>query len=232
MALAQLAEVVCSSAEPERVFTTISEKQNCVFIEQGQVMQGESVITQQVQKLTFSHLNAEQEGQVRALLNKYVTVFAQSDEDLGYTDLIEHEIPLLDDVPIRQRYRRLPPSQYDEVKKHIKHLLELNIIRESCSPYSSPIVVVKKKNGAVRMCVDYWQLNAKTRKDAYPLPRIEESFDALGGACWFTTLDLASGYNQVAVAVKDIPKTAFCTPFGLYENLWLPFGLCNGPSTF
>lgn len=87
----------------------------------------------------------------------------------------------MDDVSVRQRYRRLPPSQYEEVKDHIRQLLEQVIISESCSPYSSPLVIVKKKDGNTRMCVDYRQLNLKTRKDAYPLPRIE-SLDALSGA--------------------------------------------------
>lgn len=82
------------------------------------------------------------------------------------------------------------------------------------------------------MCVDYRQLNVKTRKDAFPLPRIEESLDGLTGAKWFSTLDLASGYSQVEVAEKDRAKTAFCTPFGLFEFNRMPFGLCNAPSTF
>ncbi|KAI2643768.1 Retrovirus-related Pol polyprotein [Labeo rohita] len=126
----------------------------------------------------------------------------------------------------------LPPSQYEEVKDHIRQLLEQGIISESCSPYSSPLVIVKKKDGNMRMCVDYRQLNLKTRKDAYPIPRIEESLDALSGAQWFSTLDLASGYNQVEVAEKDRQKTAFCTPFGLYQFNRMPFGLCNSPGTF
>lgn len=169
---------------------------------------------------------------VKHLLYKYQDVFAKDDSDLGCTKLIEHQITLLNDVPVRQRHRRIPPSQFEAVKTHIKQLLESQVIRESCSPYSSPIVLVKKKDGSLRMCVDYRQLNAKTRKDAYPLPRIEESLDALTGAKWFSTLDLASGYNQVPVAEADRPKTAFCTPFGLFEFLRMPFGLCNGPSTF
>ncbi len=82
------------------------------------------------------------------------------------------------------------------------------------------------------MCVDYRQLNAKTRKDAFPLPRIEESLDFLTGAGWFSTMDLVSGYNQVPVLEKDRPKTAFCTPFGLFEFNRMPFGLCNAPSAF
>lgn len=185
----------------------------------------------------FSHLSWEtlspgETFEARALLEKYSETFSHDDSDLGCTPLVQHTIPLLDNVPIRQRYRRLPPSQYEQVKAHIQGLLEQKVIQPSCSPYSAPIVVVQKKDGGIRMCVDYRQLNAKTRKDAYPLPRIEESLDALAGAKWFSTLDLASGYNQVPMDEKDKEKTAFCTPFGLFEFNRMPFGLCNAPSTF
>ncbi len=139
---------------------------------------------------------------------------------------------MTDHTPVRQPYRRLPLSLYETVKAHIKQLLDSKIIRESSSPYSSPIVVVMKKDGTLRLCVDYRRLNAKMRRDAYPLPRIEESLDALRGAKYFSTLDLASGYNQVAVAEKDRAKTAFCTPFGLFKWNRMPFGLCNAPCTF
>ncbi|KAL7870652.1 hypothetical protein SRHO_G00081490 [Serrasalmus rhombeus] len=180
----------------------------------------------------LSALTELEQKEVRSLLQKYHSVFSAHEGDLGCTNLIEHEIPLLDDVPVRQRYRRIPPSEYELVKAHIDQLLEARVVRESSSPYAFPIVLVKKKDGSLRMCVDYRLLNSKTRKDAFPLPRIEESLDALAGARWFSTLDLASGYNQVPVAEPDKPKTAFCTPFGLFEWNRMAFGLCNAPSTF
>ncbi|KAL1264195.1 hypothetical protein QQF64_004550 [Cirrhinus molitorella] len=123
-------------------------------------------------------------------------------------------------------------QSHQSVFSHIHQLLKAQIIQESCSPYASPVVLVKKKDGNLRMCVDYRQLNAKTRKYAFPLPRIEETLDALIGARWFSTLDLASGYNQVPVTEGDRPKTAFSTPFGLFKWNRMPLGLCNAPSTF
>lgn len=170
--------------------------------------------------------------QLSELLRKHADLFAQTDGDLGYTDRVKHRINLKDETPVNLPYRRVPPSQYERVREHIKLLLEKKIIRESCSPYASPIVVVEKKDGGLRLCVDYRKLNEKTVKDAYPLPRIEESWDALSGAKYFSTLDLASGYYQVAMEEEDKAKTAFTSPFGLYEYERMSFGLCNAPATF
>lgn len=173
-----------------------------------------------------------QQAEVRTLLKRYADVFALHDEDLGYTDRVKHEIPVVDEAPVSQPYRRIPPNQYKEVREHISELLRKGVIQESSSSYASPVVLVRKSDGSLRLCVDYRRLNAKTRRDAFPLPRIEESLDALSGAEFFSTIDLASGYHQVAVHEKDRDKTAFTTPFGLYEYLRMPFGLCNAPATF
>ncbi|KAL6490489.1 hypothetical protein MHYP_G00008340 [Metynnis hypsauchen] len=216
---------------PAGVTEVVSEVPAVVALAQAQVVQA-SPILEQIEGLDLSSLSSEEQMRVKSLLQKYASVFSAFEGDLGCTGLISHDIPLLDDAPVRQRYRRIPPSDYDAVKAHIRQLLDSQVIRESCSPYASPIVLVKKKNGNLRMCVDYRQLNNKTRKDAFPLPRIEEALDALSGAQWFTTMDLASGYNQIPVTEQDRPKTAFCTPFGLFEFNRMPFGLCNAPGTF
>lgn len=174
----------------------------------------------------------EQQAALSELLMQYSDVFALEDEDLGFTDKVKHEIHVADDVPVTQPYRRIPPTQYREVREHISKLLKKGVIQESTSAYASPIVLVRKTDGSLRLCVDYRQLNAKTRRDAFPLPRIDESFDALQGATFFSSIDLASGYHQVAVDKRDRHKTAFTTPFGIFEYSRMPFGVCNGPSTF
>lgn len=224
------AEIV---SQPESIIETMEEEpsgEQIVTIAMQSVK--ENPLPSAIDALDLSTLTAQDQERVRSLLHGYQSVFSSHDGDLGCTNLIAHEIPLLDETPVRQRYRRIPPSEYDTVKAHVQQLLESKVIRESCSPFASPIVVVKKKDSTIRLCVDYRLLNTKTRKDAFPLPRIEESLDALSGARWFSTLDLASGYNQVPVAEPDKMKTAFCTPFGLFEFNRMPFGLCNAPSTF
>jgi hypothetical protein len=182
--------------------------------------------------LQEAECSSAEKDKLKQLCMRYSDIFATSELDLGYTDRVVHDIPVSDDIPVKQPYRKLPFSQFEEVKEHIEELLRKGIIRESTSPYASPIVLVRKKDNSLRMCVDYRLLNKKTKKDAYPLPRIDETFDALRGASYFTSLDLASGYNQIAVADMDKEKTAFVTPCGHYEYNRMPFGLSNAPATF
>ncbi len=106
------------------------------------------------------------------------------------------------------------------------------VIEPAHGPWASPIILVKKKDGTKRFCVDFRRLNEVTRKDAQPLPRIDDTLDALSAARYFSTLDLSSGYWQVEVSPIDREKTAFTTPFGLYQFKVMPFGFCNAPSTF
>lgn len=174
----------------------------------------------------------EQRTKLENLLQKHASVFIKDENDLGYTETVKHKIPTIDQVPVAQPYRRIPPNQFQEAKDHIRKLLENDIIQESHSPYATPIVLVRKKDGSLRLCVDYRKLNTKTVRDQFPLPRIEESIDAIGGAQWFSTMDLASGFNQVAMDAEDRHKTAFTTPFGIFEYNRMPMGLTNAPATF
>ena len=109
-------------------------------------------------------------------------------------------------------------------------MLARGIVQPSCNPWASPVVLVRKKDGSMRFCIDYRKWNEVTRKDAYPLPRIDVTLDTLHGSQWFTTLDLLSGYWQVEMEDSDKETTAFCTPEGLYHFRVMPFGLCNATS--
>ncbi len=166
------------------------------------------------------------------LLKSRTQVFSQNDLDIGCSSKVRHRIRLNDETPFREGRRRIAPADYEDVKKHISDLLAKDIIRESESPYASAIVVVRKKNGDVRLCIDYRRLNNRTIKDQYLVPKIEEALHDLSGAKWFTCLDLKSGYYQIEVEEEDKHKTAFWCPLGLYEFNRMPQGICNAPATF
>ena len=126
----------------------------------------------------------------------------------------------------------MPFAVREEVARQLRKMQEAHIIQPSTSPWASPVVMVRKKDGSHRFCVDYQRLNAVTKADTYPLPRIDDLLDQLGQCKYFSTLDLASGYWQIKVATESQEKTAFVTPQGLYEFLVMPFGLTNAPAVF
>ena len=177
-------------------------------------------------------MDAVQKRELQELVSEFADVFSTGKHDLGRTDRVYHKIDTGDTTPIKQSPRRLPIHQRREVKQLVEEMEQGNVIQPSQSPWASPIVLVRKKDGTVRFCVDYRKLNAATKKDSYPLPRVDDLLDALADARWFSTLDLASGYWQVELNPADREKTAFTTGDGLYEFWVMPFGLCNAPSTF
>ena len=177
-------------------------------------------------------LNESQCTAVRGVLAQYADVFMSPDGTLGKTSVAEHRIDLTDNRPFRQRLRRAAQAHQEVIDQEVQKMLDLDIIEPCDSPWASPVVMVKKKDGTWRFCVDYRKLNDTTRKDSYPLPHIEDTFDALAGSHYFCALDLASGYWQVEMAEEDKPKTAFVTKQGLYQFKVMPFGLCNAPATF
>ena len=179
-----------------------------------------------------SPLSPDWKERIITQLNSLPEVFAQHDLDFGHTDKVKHQIKLSDPTPFKQRARPIHPQDVDAVRKHLQELLEAGIIRESESPFSSPIVVIRKKNGSVRLCIDYRKLNWQTIKDAYALPNVEEAFRALAGSQWFSVLDLKSGYYQIEMSDTDKEKTAFVCPLGFWEWNRMPQGITNAPSTF
>ena len=179
-----------------------------------------------------TELNSDERDFVIEMLIQYQDVFSKGEFDLGRTKLVKHSIDTRDARPIRQPLRRSSPEQRAEVQRQVTELLSKGLIQPSDSPWASPVVLVNKKDGTKRLCLDYRKLNDVSVKDAYPLPRIDDSLDSLGGAKYFSTLDLAAGYWQVEMDEDARQKSAFVTASGLYEWNVLPFGLCNAPSTF
>ncbi|KAJ8345313.1 hypothetical protein SKAU_G00295060 [Synaphobranchus kaupii] len=158
--------------------------------------------------------------------------FSLHEWDVGLAKNVEHHIRLSDARPFRERSRRLAPADIDDVRRHLQGLLAAGILKESRSPYASPIVVARKRNGSVRMCIDYRTLNSRTIPDQYTMPRLDDALDCLSGSKWFSVLDLRSGYYQIAMADEDKDKTAFICPLGFYQFERMPQGITGAPATF
>ena len=182
--------------------------------------------------LESSVLSIQELKCLQDFLIQHEDVFALDSSELGSTDIVTHSIDTGDQPPIRQPVRRTPFALRSKVDEMVKEMMEQGVVQPSHSPWASPIVLVKKKDGGTRFCVDFRRLNAITKQDVFPLPRIDDTLDLLSSAKYFTTLDLASGYWQVKMAPESQEKTAFATYSGLYEFTVMPFGLCNAPATF
>ncbi|UYV62854.1 hypothetical protein LAZ67_2002159, partial [Cordylochernes scorpioides] len=176
-----------------------------------------------------NNISFKEQERLKQILAKYTDLFSSR---LGWTNLAKHQIHTEDAKPIKHKPYRVSAKERTIIKDQIDEMLEEGIIRPSSSPWSFPVILVKKRDGKYRFCVDYRKLNEVTVKDVYPIPRIDDVMDSLQGSKYFSAIDLKSGYWQVEIEERDKEKTAFTTAHGLYEFNVMPFGLCNAPATF
>ena len=183
-------------------------------------------------EVDLSHLESEQKKDIYNILSKYRQVFSANDSDIGLASVTSHKIRLTDETPIYQRPRRVPQPISEELERQCRELCDADIIEPSTSAWSSPIVPVRKKDGTIRMCIDYRKLNKVTVPDKFPIPNLLDSIYGLKGTKFFTKLDLVRGYYQLPVDEKSRPYTAFSTNRNHWQFKRLSFGLRNAPSAF
>ena len=166
------------------------------------------------------------------LVDENLDIFASKDSDLGHTDTIKMKIDTGKETPIQLKAYKAPLNNRRVIDNAVKEMLDAGVIRRSRSPWSFPVVIINKKDNTKWFCVDFRQLNKITKRNSYPLPVIDEILALLGEAKYLTTLDLKSGYWQVAMDESDREKMAFTCHAGLFEFNVMPFGLANAPSMF
>ena len=184
-----------------------------------------------IQSARLDHLGSHRRDQLMAILQRHAILFDES-APLGKVPHIKHRIPTADADPIRTRQWRLPESARVTIRNECNKMLREGVISPSTSPWLSPVVLVKKKDGGIRFCVDYRRLNRVTTSDAYPMPRLNQMIDELSGTQWFSALDAKSAYWTIEVDQRDRNKTAFSDGFRLFHFNHMPFGLATAPSTF
>ena len=182
-----------------------------------------------LQKIDLSGIDEwepQLQQEAQDLILEYACIFSQNDLNLSKMSIVKHSIKVNDATPFKEYYQCIPLGMYDEVKAHIHERLDEGAIQPSSSPWASAVVLVWKKDGILRCCIDLQKLNARTIKDTYSLPRIDETLHCLNGAMWFSSLDLKSGYWQVEMEENSKALTAFTLgPLGFYECEQMPFGL-------
>ncbi|RWS19871.1 Pol polyprotein-like protein, partial [Leptotrombidium deliense] len=181
---------------------------------------------------TKVELKEDEREELRQLLLENEDLFVKDTKKLTHTTRIEMTIDTGDEMPIYKHPYKVSESERTIIENQVKEMLEANVIEPSSGPWAMPVVLVKKKNGKWRFCVDYRALNSITKKDVFPLPCIDIILSALKGATYYSTLDLISGYWQIRVREEDREKTAFITMNGLYKFKVMPFGLANAPAVF
>ncbi len=180
----------------------------------------------------MSHLGDADSVELKSFLSKHRDVFAMNVGEMGCTSLTEHHIELEDPTPFKEKTRPIPPGMYDELKSYLAELLSAGVIEPSSSPFSSNIVLVRKKDKTIRICQDYRRLNLRTKRDSYDIPRVETLIECLKDAKYFACLDLICGYHQIPVAEEHRERTAFNTPCGFFQMRKMPMGLKNAGSDF
>jgi len=203
-----------------------------VDLEDSDIQEASRPFYDQVMGMEFPELTEEEVATVKQMLWEEREAFSQNKDDIGSVPELKLKLNLVDNIPVQRNYNAIPKPMYAEVRAQIQTMLDRGWIRKSESAWSSPIVLVKKKTGGMRMCCDFRLLNKKTVPDKHPIPRIAEAIDSLQGSSWFSVLDLSRAYYQGYLDEDSRPMTAFVTPFGFYEWNRIPFGLSNAVPTF